>query len=217
MDQKLLLLINREWTSPALDRVMAIFSSFDFWTPFLLLGVLCLAWRGGFRGRAFLLAAALSAGLSDGAISNPLKRLVNRPRPPQVLGGIRQVDLAKARPRFRAVLQPPVVKEKVFPEPGTGEGRSFPSSHTANTMAVAMAALLFFPRRAWPGVLFALLVAWSRIYTGSHWPSDIAASLFLGAGVGLLSVAALEFAWRACGDRWWPLAWQRHPTLLPAS
>src|SRR4051812_45446628 len=48
MDRKLLLLINRQWTSPALDWIMAVFSSFDLWAPFFVLGALLLLWRASF-------------------------------------------------------------------------------------------------------------------------------------------------------------------------
>ena len=55
MDQKLLFLINREWTNPFLDRTMLLLSSFDLWFwPMLILGLLVVV-RGGFRARAFVL------------------------------------------------------------------------------------------------------------------------------------------------------------------
>ena len=33
MDKTLLLIINREWTNPFMDRLMATFTSFDVWMP----------------------------------------------------------------------------------------------------------------------------------------------------------------------------------------
>lgn len=216
MDQKLLFLINRAWTSPALDRAMAVFSSLDFWLPLLVLGGLALAILGGFRGRAFLLTALLSTALSDGVIGNSLKRLVHRPRPAQAIGGVRQIDLARARPRLLAVLEPVRVLKGASPTGDDERGRSFPSSHTTNTFAAALVAALFFPRRGWVALIFAALVAYSRIYTGSHWPSDIAASIFLGAGIGLLTVVLAEIAWHLGARRWWSEEWRRHPSLLPA-
>ena len=36
MDQQLLFLVNRTWAHPALDRLMAVMSSLDFWWPFLI-------------------------------------------------------------------------------------------------------------------------------------------------------------------------------------
>jgi undecaprenyl-diphosphatase len=213
MDQKLFLLINRVWTHPALDRLFAALSSFDFWLPVLLLLALLAAWRGGFRTRAFLLTAALTAGATDGLICAPLKRLTNRPRPGDVAEDVRQVDLAKATPRLLALLKPVKVRRSTPPAYAV-PGRSFPSSHSANTMAIAVLAALFHPRRGWVAIVAALGVAYSRIYTGSHWPSDVAASVFLGTGIGLAAGLAAELAWRRWGARVLPRLRAEHPQLL---
>src|SRR6266404_4662454 len=110
MDQKLLFLINRQWTSPVLDRIMALLSSFDAWVVPMLLLIAVLLWRGGFRARAFVLCAGFIVGINDGVISNSLKHLVNRPRPHQSVDGVRQVDLGKATPRMLAVTKPLKIK-----------------------------------------------------------------------------------------------------------
>lgn len=64
-------------------------------------------------------------------------------------------------------------------------GSSFPSSHTAVAFAVAIAAIPFLPRL---GVLVALvyaaLVAWSRVFLGVHYPLDVLAGMGLGLMVG---------------------------------
>ena len=60
MDQQLLFLINHTWAHPALDRLMAVLSSFDFWWPFLVTLLVIAATAGGFRMRAMLLAAGLA-------------------------------------------------------------------------------------------------------------------------------------------------------------
>lgn len=194
---------------------MAIFSSFDFWVPLLIVAVLAAAFFGGFRVRIFLLVLAVSVGVCDGVVSKTLKRVVNRPRPAQTLGGVRQVDLARARPRFLAAWRPLVVRTEARPAGGAA-GRSFPSSHVANMMTAALVMLLFFPRRGWLALPVAGLVGYSRVYTGAHWPSDVVASLFLGAGLGTLAVLAAELAWRSGAPRWWPAAGRLHPSLLAA-
>ena len=215
MDRKLLLLINRDWTGPFLDRLMAVFSSLDFWLPFLIAGAVTLLIRGGFRGRAFLVVALLTIGFSDGLVSNTLKHQVNRLRPPQALGGVRQVDLAKAKPRLLALASPLVVR--IAPAPAGGPiGRSFPSAHTINMTAMAVVIAFFFGRAGWLAGLVALLTGYSRIYTGAHWPSDVAASVFLGSGLGLFTVVVVELAWRRGASRWWPGLAGRHPSLFPA-
>ena len=68
MDQKLLFLINREWTGPVLDRVMAVASSAALWTVPLVLLVLAVIVRGGFRARAFAVVVLLVGALASPAI-----------------------------------------------------------------------------------------------------------------------------------------------------
>ncbi len=215
MDQKLLFLINREWTGPVLDRFMALFSSFAAWTPLVVFVIVWVLLRGGFRARAFVLTAGLAVGVCDGLIAKNLKRAVDRPRPHQVLEGARIVDLAKATPRILAVFKPAKVKlsrptddlEKI-------DGRSFPSSHTMNTISVALAAACFYRRWGWLAVIPALLVGYSRVYTGSHWPSDVLTSTFLGLGTTLLLLAILELLWRRQAARFAPQLHAAHPSLF---
>ncbi len=128
--------------------------------------------------RAALLVAVLAAGVSDGVVCNSLKHLVGRPRPHEALSGIRMVDLAKATPRLLALAKP--IKVTLSRAEATPGGRSFPSAHTTNCTAVAVVAALFTARWAWSLLAIPLVVGYSRIYTGAHWPSDIAASLLLG-------------------------------------
>lgn len=196
MDQKLFLLINGVWTNPALDRFMAAMSSLDAWAPLLILAAVLALWRGGFRARSFVILAALTVALADGGISNPLKHLVGRPRPADVWEGVRLVDLAKATPRFLALFKPPKVRYSDAPPAVPPSGRSFPSSHTSNTMAIAVLAAIFYRRWGWSAIIVSLLVGYSRLYTGAHWPSDVLASIFLGAGLGLGCACAAEWGWR---------------------
>ena len=65
---------------------------------------------------------------------------------------------------------------------------SFPSGHTTSAFAAATALAIFYPRLGIPALLFAALMAFSRLYLFVHFPSDIAA----GAIIGSLC------AWAAC-------------------
>ena len=213
MEQKLLFLINHEWTSPVLDRLMAVASSAALWAVPLVVAMLGLVIWGGFKGRAFAVVALVAFGLSDGVFGNAIKHAVGRLRPCQSEVGVRQIDLA--RPVWRGLFAP--VKEKV--SLGTGrdeEGRSFPSNHAANTAAVALVAALFWRRRGWLAFVPALVVAWSRIYTGAHWPLDVAAGICLGIGVAMLTFTLSEWAWRRFGPRFSPRLAALHPSLLSA-
>jgi undecaprenyl-diphosphatase len=213
MDQHLLFLINRTWTAPWADRVMATASSWDFWWPMAVIGGLALLVFGGWRARTFLVVAGISIGVTDGLVVDSMKNLIGRPRPHEVLEGVRQLDLAKAKPRILALGMP--LKEhyseaRVHP-PG---GNSFPSGHAANNFALATVATVFFRRWGWLAFLPATLVSYSRIYVGSHWPLDVVVSCLIGAGISLIVMALLEWAWKTCGSRFLPGLWNRHPHLI---
>ncbi len=215
MDQQLLFLINRTWISPVADRVMAAASSFDLWWPLLLVaGVLAVIF-GGFRLRAMLLAIGLAIGITDALVVDTIKGAVGRPRPGDTLEGVRSIDLGKAKPRLLALGQP--LKENYsVARIQAPHGNSFPSGHAANNFAVAAVCTVFFRRWGWLIFLPATLVAYSRIYVGSHWPLDVVVSCLIGAGIGILTAVILEFVWRRLGERWLPRWHDAHPSLLTA-
>jgi membrane-associated phospholipid phosphatase len=66
----------------------------------------------------------------------------------------------------------------------TPTGLSFPSSHTTSSFAAARAFGDLLPRGALYGAAAAM--AFSRLYLGVHYPSDVAAGAALGAAIGSL-------------------------------
>ena len=192
---------------------MAIVTNLDVWMPFLIAGGVVALWLGDFRVRAFVITAGLLLAVNDGLVSKTLKRIIDRPRPHQSHNDVRIVELAKAKPRVLAVAKPLKIKRSES-ELGDVNGRSFPSSHAMNTLAVALAGVTFFGRKAWWLFIIAALVGYSRIYTGAHWPSDILVSLFLGAGVSLPLLALVNPVWHKIAPRCFPQLHAQHPNVL---
>ena len=221
MEHKLLILINRDWTGPLLDRVMAIFSSINFWAVPLIMLVAAVAIWGGFRARAMLLVLALSLVVSDSIVGNTLKQLIRRPRPNEVEADVRIVSLNLHRPfqRLRETLSgqpanPPWIHVAFSrPDPDAARGRSFPSDHTLNNFCAAVIIACFYRRLGWLAFFPAALVGYSRIYVGSHWPSDVAISVVMAVGMSLLLLALYELLWRKFGPRLLPRLHECHPSL----
>ena len=111
-------------------------------------------------------AGAVAAGVAW-ALANLAKAIADRPRPYQVVAD--------------AVLRQ---------QPA--HGTSFPSSHTAVTVAVVIALLPFLPRvLAGVAIGYAVLVGWSRVYLGVHYPLDVLAGAGIGMAVGGAVLLAL--------------------------
>ena len=68
---------------------------------------------------------------------------------------------------------------------------SFPSGHATSAFAAAVALGLLVPRARWPALVLAALIAYSRVYLGVHYWTDVLAGAALGALVGWLVARAV--------------------------
>lgn len=120
------------------------------------------------RNRSALpLAAGASAAVLAWILANTAKAIAKRPRPYEVVAD--------------AVLRQ-----------SPAHGTSFPSSHTAVAVATVIALIPFLPRRLRAAaIVFAVLVGWSRIYLGVHYPLDVVAGAGIGMAVGGLTLLVL--------------------------
>ena len=88
---------------------------------------------------------------------------------------------------------PALLFDPLAPETGSN---SFPSGHTCFAVALAFALYFLFRGTRWAkvvavaGAVMAVVVAWSRLYIGVHYPTDVAAS-FLAASAAAVLLAGL--------------------------
>jgi membrane-associated phospholipid phosphatase len=207
LDERIFTTINQAWTSPVLDWWGALVRASDVWLlPGLLMAGLVL-WKGSRKAKGVLVLCLVVFVVGDGLVVRTSKVLIGRPRPDEVVV-TRSVRLAPARPRVLGILRPLDVRTRA-PEPSLRGYRSFPSGHAWNAFAVATVLALCFRRRGWLAYVPAAAIAYSRIYTGQHWPSDVVVSSILAVPGGLLLALAAEWTWRRIqprlGERWdWP-------------
>jgi 4-amino-4-deoxy-L-arabinose transferase-like glycosyltransferase/membrane-associated phospholipid phosphatase len=183
--------INHAWCNPWLDVLMPFFSGNHFFGPTAFVLAILVIWKGGVRGRIFVIVLILTVALGDTVVCGTLKEAIGRPRPFLALPDVH-----------------------IPPGIGRTDSGSMPSSHAANWFAATMVAFIYYRRSVWFMPPLALIVSFSRIYNGVHYPGDVLAGAILGAGYAACGVWTLDRLWRWAGERWLPLWWRRLPSLM---
>jgi membrane-associated phospholipid phosphatase len=148
------------WREPALTDVMLVITSLGDSAYLIFIG--------------FLIAATLAARRAWRATGAAVTAFLTLPLAVSTI----KSTLARARPTAELY--------------SGADAFSFPSGHAANSALIygTLALMTFTSLKGaakWVAtsalVLLIVLIAFSRIYTGAHWPSDALAGLALGAGV----------------------------------
>jgi undecaprenyl-diphosphatase len=160
MDVRLLYWINSHHCAFLDYLLWGISAATDLYLLWFLLGV--FVWlRGGREGKRRAICIFLALAFTYVSVEIVLKPLVARPRPFATLPGIRQLD-------------------ESFTGKMVDSPFSFPSGHCASSMAGAWLLGAFYRRFRLPLCALVILVVYSRVYLGVHYPSDCIAGLAVG-------------------------------------
>jgi undecaprenyl-diphosphatase len=161
--------------TPWLDAVMVWASWLGYFPGVWFIGAVALLSVPRVRAAAWrmCLAVALTHAMTSGVI----KPLVARERPYRA--GVLAARTVETDPPITA---------------------SFPSGHAATAVAGALAGARVLPGAGWVLWPLASVMAYSRVYVGVHYPSDIAAGALIGLACAFLVLGGRHrssLAWSA--------------------
>ena len=164
IDTSVFYILNSKATNIVFDFLMPILTNLDYWKIPLAVIVVLLATFGKRKGRIAVVLLVIGVALSDQICNTVVKPLVGRIRPCNVLENVRLlVNCPKSL--------------------------SFPSGHATNIFTGTLILSSIYQRLRIPLIIIAILVAYSRIYVGVHYPLDVLVGGLLGILCALITIS----------------------------
>jgi undecaprenyl-diphosphatase len=159
LDQKVFYFINCRLKNSFLDWIMPIITNEHYYRiPFLVLLIGLMAF-GSRTVRTALLLVLIVITIAD-QLCNLIKRKVGRKRPGIVLPNMNQMVKAGKL--------------------------SFPSNHSANNLGTAVVISMFSVKMGIWFLVGAIIIGFSRVYCGVHYPVDVLIGFVIGLLVALV-------------------------------
>ncbi len=162
MDITLFYAVNQSLSNSFFDWLMPIASNYRAWSPVGIALIAYLVWKEPKRGILIILLLLTAVAVSDLINHRLLKELFARIRPCNALPDVNILT-------------------------GCSGSYSFPSSHAVNSFTIAVVIGLFERKLLIAAILAAATVAFSRVYLGVHYPSDVIVGALVGSGIGYLA------------------------------
>ena len=162
LDIKIFFLINQTLSNPVFDSIMPLITNKNNWVLIIIILFFYLAIMNGRRGQIALVILIVVVGLTDSFSTFILKPYFGRIRP--------SYD----------------IYEYINLLVGKGGKWSMPSNHAANISAIAVVLSYFYEKMKIPLYSLAVIIAFSRVYVGVHYPADVLLGGLIGYGMAWL-------------------------------
>jgi membrane-associated phospholipid phosphatase len=206
LDTALFHFINGALGNPFFDWLMPVLSGRGVpWLIAVVITAPAILFFDSSRLKICALLMVLVVALGDPLVVGTIKDAVSRPRPFVTLPDARLFGESGKG------YVPPMADGTL---PATANVHSFPSAHAANWFALATVAFLFYRRSARFMFPLAAAVAFSRVYNGVHYPSDVTAGAILGSGYAIAFVVLVQSMWNFTGRNFFPAWHAQMPSLL---
>ena len=167
VDINLIIWIHQHFSNTLFDIFMPFITNKNNWTLPIIGLIVVLGFFSGQRGKLALTILIISLSFTDAICAQILKPFFERIRPSHL--NLEEVNLLISK----------------------GGKLSMPSNHAANMFSLAL-VLSYFYKKYKPLLLFlAILISFSRVYVGVHFPGDV----IVGGCIGFFISSSLLILW----------------------
>ena len=167
LDFKLLIILNQKISNSLFDLTMPIITNEDYWGIPILCLIIYLLFFGQKKGKIVLCLLIISLGINDYICASIIKPTIARLRPSHEF--LEYINL-------------------LVPKGGKW---SMPSNHASNMFVLATIISNFYSKTKAGIFLIAILVSFSRVYVGVHYPLDV----IVGASIGTTIATIIISSW----------------------
>jgi len=167
VDMNLIIWIHQYFSNNLFDIFMPFITNKNNWTLPIIGLTFILGFFSGKRGKLALTILIISLSFTDAICAQILKPFFERIRPSHL--NIENINLLISK----------------------GGKWSMPSNHAANMFSLAIVLSYFYKKYKPLLLLLAILISFSRIYVGVHFPSDV----IVGGCIGFFISSTLLILW----------------------